>query len=232
MFSFLKRETPIRKASPLSVIGFIFSFFCILDYMTNEALIFASIFVPHIITIIQPVVVTMRCCCLVTQSIYQMVFLMELNTYRKRYSNTFLLRVYLSSNFNILILIFMVVTAIYSLGDIFENRSTAMSYIIYPLVLGLVELLYRGYAVGCYYLFHCRDHAASLTSGHISESLMEQKGRTYDHVACFGSNLLFVTTEHFTVANDNEHFVLEEQFSNWPPPVNVLIPHEKKLFIS
>ena len=201
-FSFLKRETPIRKASLLSVIGYIFSFFCILDCMTNEALIFASIFVPHMIRIIQLVAVTMRFCALVTQSVYQMVFLMELNAYRNKHSNTFLLRVYLSGNFNIIILIYMVVTAIYGFGDIFENWNTAISYIIYPLVLGLVELLYRSYAIWCYYLFHLRDRTVSLSSEHISESVMEQKSyeRTYDCPAGFGSNLQFVSTEHFSAA--------------------------------
>ena len=55
IFLYLRRDTPISKASFLSVIGYIFSFFCILNYVMYEALIFASIFISSMIRIIQHV---------------------------------------------------------------------------------------------------------------------------------------------------------------------------------
>ena len=196
IFSFLKRETPIRKASLLSVIGYIFSLFYILDYTINEALIFASMFISHMIRIIQFVADVMSFCSFVAQFIFQTLFLVELKTYCKRYSKTFLLRVRLSDAFNKVLLMHMVIIAIYSLRGIFENWSTVMNYVNFPLVLGLVEFLYRCYAAWCYYLFHLRNRTVSLTS---SESVEEKSyRRTYDRVAGFGSNLQFVSTEHFT----------------------------------
>ena len=202
IFLLIRRETPIRKASFLSVIGYVFSFFCILDCVTYEALVFTSIFESYTITrIIELVAVTMSFCSLTTHSIFQALFLMESNSCHKRYSSTFLLRVRLSAIFNLVILMCMVVTAIYSLRDIFEKWSTSMSYINSFLVLSLVEFFYRSYAVWCYHLFHQRGHASSRTSNHTSESLMNN-GRSYDHVAAgFGSRLQFVATEHFTKDN-------------------------------
>ena len=140
-------------------------------------------------------------CSFGTQFIFQALFLMELNAYHMRYSNTFLFQVqiYLSGNFNIEIFMYMVTTTIYSLGGIFENWSTA------TISISLLQCLVwqNFYIVLCCMVlsfFYIRDHAASLTSGHTSESVMKQKsyGRTYDYVECFGSKLQFVSTEHFT----------------------------------
>ena len=113
-------------------------------------------------------------CSFGTQFIFQALFLMELNAYHMRYSNTFLFQVYLSGNFNIVIFMYMVTTTIYSLGGIFENWSIAMNFVNFPLVFDLIELFFR-YGVWCYFLFHLRYHTVSLTSRHTNESVIKQK---------------------------------------------------------
>ena len=75
-----------------------------------------------------------------------------------------------------------------------------MNFVNFPLVFDLIELLFRGYGVWCYFLFHLRYHTISLTSRHTNESVIKQKtyGKTLHCVASFRSNLQFVYTKHFT----------------------------------
>ena len=93
-------------------------------------------------------------CALITHSIYQVIFLMQYTRKevfpRNESLEQFLFHLYISGVFNFIMsvhLMCMAITAL-STGGIFKSWSTE-KYVIVP--LGFVELVYRGYALYCYY---------------------------------------------------------------------------------
>ena len=249
-------DTSVRKnLTLLSMLGYIF---CILCTVAYEVWMFAYIFTTYAISCAFGIqlVLFVPFWALICHSIHQMVFLMHLKGCPRRYSERFLVHIYLSGFFNLIMLIHlfcMAVTAIYRFGGIFDLSTE--KYVIIP--LGFVELLYRCYAVRRYYLLWTihKNQPVSVISQYTGESNIEQEshGNTYtqnnepDMIVPRTNLKDYVTadtTSNTHLVNDNrptssitteesksilEYAVLPEQCSNLFPTVITIAGKRPKI---
>ena len=153
MKSYIKNTVVLRN---LSMLGIILYFNITVLVVCYEVWMFNYIFVSYAVScpFVIGIVMVMPFCAVITHSIHQVMFLMHCPRAEVCPRNVpieqFLFHLYISGFFNFIMfihLICMAITAVF-IGGISDSWSTE-KYVIAP--LGFAELLYRGYALYCYY---------------------------------------------------------------------------------
>ena len=210
MKSYMKNIVALRNATILSVLGNILSFIITIFVVCYEIWMFSYIFVSYAAScaFVIRFVMIIPFCAVITHSIHQVIFLMQYTRKevcpRNESLEQFLFHLYISGFFNFIMfvhLICMAITALFT-GGISKSWS-AEKYVIVP--LGFVELVYRGYALYCYYRLYTIHKSISdpVESIHIGENAVEIETPTSHSIRTgLAFNHRFVTPETYTLQHD------------------------------
>ena len=208
MKSYMKNIVALRNATILSLLGNILSFIITIFVVCYEVWMFSYIFVSYAAScaFVIRFVMIIPFCAVITHSIHQVIFLMQYTRKevcpRNESLEQFLFHLYISGFFNFIMFIHLICMAITALatGGISKSWS-AEKYVIVP--LGFVELVYRGYALYCYYRLYTIHKSISdpVESIHIGENGVAIE-TSHSIQTGLAFNDCFVTPETYTLQHD------------------------------